>query len=125
MKFYVVFRVLHPDTGRSLEVYSDQPGVQLYTSNFMPDPTGIINPEDINTQYFYATEKSGVKEHALIGKKGAKYLKHGAFCLETQKFPDAVNHSNFATSIINPGETYCHDVLYKFGVVKRDPNQCN
>ncbi|PSN40772.1 Aldose 1-epimerase [Blattella germanica] len=55
-----------------MEVYSDQPGVQLYTANFLPNTCA--------------------GDSALIGKNGAKYMKHGAFCLETQNFPDAVNH---------------------------------
>lgn len=65
-----VAKVLHPASGRSLEVYSNQPGVQFYTSNFLPEKN--------NT--------------GILGKNGAKYFKHGAFCLETQNYPDAVNH---------------------------------
>jgi aldose 1-epimerase len=58
-----------------MEVYSDQPGVQLYTANFLPDPS------------------SG--ETMTAGKNGANYMKQGAFCLETQNFPDAVNHVSY------------------------------
>jgi len=65
-----VAQVLHPTSGRTLEVYSNQPGVQFYTSNFLPERN--------NT--------------AIVGKNGAKYFKHAAFCLETQNYPDAVNH---------------------------------
>lgn len=69
-----VARALHPTSGRYLEVYSNQPGVQFYTANFLPEQgsTGIL------------------------GKNGSKYFKHGAFCLETQNFPDAINHVSVA-----------------------------
>jgi len=92
-----VARATHPPSGRFMEVYSDQPGVQFYTANFLPDPS------------------SGDKLTA--GKKGAYYMKHGAFCLETQNFPDAVNHMNFPNSILYPGQTYIHRVIYQFGVL--------
>lgn len=90
--------VTHPPSGRFLEVHSNQPGVQLYTSNFLPSPS----------------------EPALIGRNGAGYRRHGAFCLETQTYPDAVHHSNFPTSILNPGEEYDHRVVYKFGVYNNE-----
>ncbi|KAJ2941130.1 hypothetical protein O0L34_g10365 [Tuta absoluta] len=93
-----VSRVSHPSTGRYLEVYSNQPGVQFYTSNFLPAPD----------------------QPALIGKGGVGYRRRGAFCLETQTYPDAVHHANFPTVILNPGEVYCHQVLYKFGVDKEN-----
>ncbi|KAL6430796.1 hypothetical protein ACFW04_006963 [Cataglyphis niger] len=90
----LVAKVLHPDSGRSLEVYSNQPGVQLYTSNFLPERN--------NT--------------GILGKDGVRYFKHAAFCLETQNYPDAVNHENFPNSILRPGAKYNHIVIYKFGV---------
>ncbi|KAH8266057.1 hypothetical protein KR038_001536 [Drosophila bunnanda] len=93
-----VAKATHPPTGRWLEVVSNQPGVQFYTSNFMPD-----------------VERG---ETPIPGKDGAQYAKHGAFCLETQKFPDSVNHSNFPTTILRPGESYSHEVIYKFGVCR-------
>ncbi|XP_031827207.1 galactose mutarotase isoform X2 [Nomia melanderi] len=89
-----VAKVLHPTSGRYLEVYSNQPGVQFYTANFLP-----------------AEGSTGVQ-----GKDKAEYFKHGAFCLETQDYPDAVNHENFPNSILEPGEIYRHNVIYKFGV---------
>ncbi|KAG6440262.1 hypothetical protein O3G_MSEX001234 [Manduca sexta] len=91
-----VSRVVHPSSGRFLEVYSDQPGVQFYTSNFLPSPS----------------------EAALVGKDGVGYRKHGAFCLETQNFPDAVHHTNFPRAVLYPGEVYKHSVVYKFGAEK-------
>ncbi|CAK1588995.1 unnamed protein product [Parnassius mnemosyne] len=91
-----VSRVNHPQSGRYLEVHSDQPGVQLYTSNFLPSPD----------------------EPALIGKSGVGYRRHAAFCLETQNYPDAIHHPNFPSPILKPGEIYRHRVTYSFGVVK-------
>lgn len=87
-------KVVHPGTGRTLEVYTNQPGVQFYTANFIPE-----------------TNTSGI-----AGKDGKVYFKHGAFCLETQNYPDAVNHENFPNSIVRPGDLYYHTVEYKFGV---------
>ena len=61
--------------------------MQLYTSNWLKD------------------EK---------GKGGKVYQKYGALCLETQAFPDAVNHPNFPSEIVRPGGVYQHDMLFKF-----------
>nr|CAD7605250.1 unnamed protein product [Timema genevievae] len=61
-----VARVEHPTSGIAMEVHADQPGVQFYTGN------GLSN--------------------ATVGKGSTPYSKHGAFCLETQNYPDAVNH---------------------------------
>ncbi|HEY7117917.1 MAG TPA: aldose epimerase family protein [Tepidisphaeraceae bacterium] len=83
-------RVSDPDTGRTLEVRTDQPGVQLYTGNFLD-----------------GTIKSGIG--------GKPYVKHYAFCLETQHFPDSVNHPSFPTTELKPGQTFTSTTLYKFG----------
>ncbi|XP_055616929.1 galactose mutarotase [Toxorhynchites rutilus septentrionalis] len=115
-------RVTHPHSGRVLEVYTDQPGVQLYTSNSMPDPNRNIRPKPVNAPEYYDVTRlepvvgSMSPEQPIKGKGGAKYFKHGAFCLETQNYPDAVNHANFPNSILVPGETYNHEVVYKFGL---------
>lgn len=106
-----VSRVIHEKSGRSLEVYSDQPGVQFYTSNYMPDNADTIHPEGIKKL------SSPNRAEPIPGKAGVKYQKHGAFCLETQKYPDATNHPTFPNTILNPGETHCHVVAYKFGIV--------
>lgn len=92
-----VSRVSHPKTGRFMEVHSDQPGVQLYTSNFLP-------ADD---------------EPALAGKSGVGYRRHGAFCLETQKYPDAVHHPHFSTPILKPGDVYRHRVAFSFAVERQ------
>ncbi|XP_053616504.1 galactose mutarotase [Plodia interpunctella] len=90
-----VSRVEHP-CGRSLEIYCNQPGVQFYTANFLPAPS----------------------DSALVGKSGEGYRRHGAFCLETQIYPDAVHHDNFPSPVLVPGELYKHVVVYKFGVAQ-------
>lgn len=115
-------RVVHPRSGRVLEVYTDQPGVQLYTSNFMPDPNRNIRPRPVNAaDYYEVTHLEPVvpamsSDPPIHGKGGARYFKHGAFCLETQNFPDAINHAEFPNSVLVPGRTYVHEVVYKFGV---------
>ncbi|KAF7390192.1 hypothetical protein HZH68_012049 [Vespula germanica] len=91
-----VAEVEHVGSGRYMTVHSNQPGVQLYTANFLP-----------------ATNATGI-----LGKDGKHYFRHGALCLETQNYPDAVNHANFPNSILRPGQLYLHTVCYKFGVKK-------
>jgi len=86
-----VCRVDHPSSGRWLECFTNQPGVQFYTGNFIPT------------------------DESLKGKMGAIYKKHGGFCLETQKFPDSINHPNFPSCVVRPGEHYNHTVIYKLG----------
>ncbi len=81
-------RVSDPKTGRVMELYTTEPGVQLYTANFL----------------------DGKRK----AKGGAVYGKHQAFCLETQHFPDSVNHANFPSVILRPGETYSQTTVYKF-----------
>jgi aldose 1-epimerase len=78
-------RVKDPDTGRVMEVYTTQPGIQLYTGNFL---TGA-EPE-----------------------RGAK--QHEAFCLETQHFPDSPNQKSFPSAVLRPGETYKQTTVHKF-----------
>jgi len=77
-----------PASGRVLEVFTTQPGLQLYTANW-------INNEK--------------------GKEGKRYGRRWAFCLETQHFADAVNKPHFPSTILNPGEEYRHSCIYKFG----------
>lgn len=74
-----VARVYHPDSGRVMEVYSNQPGVQFYTSNSIPE-----DPK------FYKGDAKSLKR--LVGKDNTNYYKHSALCLETQNYPDAINH---------------------------------
>lgn len=65
-------RVEESGSGRGLTIHSDQPGIQFYTANFLPD--------------------EAAQEAGLVGKGGAVYWKHGAMCMETQNYPDAINH---------------------------------
>ncbi|KAB0799645.1 hypothetical protein PPYR_07525 [Photinus pyralis] len=96
-----IARALHPPSGRVLEVYSNQPGVQFYTSNSIPG-----DPKD----------DKGDQSKRLIGKGECVYHKHGAFCFETQNWPDAINHKNFPKASLYPGETYDHTCIYKFWI---------
>ncbi|XP_038606652.1 galactose mutarotase [Tachyglossus aculeatus] len=86
-------RVYHPPSGRQLEVYTTQPGVQFYTGNFL--------------------------EESLKGKGGVSYPKHSGFCLETQNWPDAVNKPHFPSVLLQPGEEYNHTTWFNFSVVKK------
>jgi aldose 1-epimerase len=85
--FRQVARVEDPKSGRGMEVWANQPGVQLYTSNW------VINEK---------------------GKNGKVYGQYGALCLETQAYPDAVNHPEFPSSIVRPGHVYKHDMVFRF-----------
>lgn len=81
-------RVYEPQTGRVLEVHTTQPGVQLYTANYL--------------------------DGSLLGKGGVVYGRQTAFCLETQHFPDSVNHPEFPSTILRPGEIYRQTTVHKF-----------
>ncbi|XP_065877101.1 uncharacterized protein [Euphorbia lathyris] len=74
-------------SGRKLELRTDKPGVQFYTGNMLDN---------------------------VEGKDGSVYSKHAGFCLETQGFPDAVNHPNFPSQIVFPGQIYRHFMVYRF-----------
>ena len=82
-------RVTESGSGRVMEVLTDQPGVQLYTANHF-GPDGI--------------EYNG----------GVRFPRHGALCLETQNFPDAINHPNFPKAVLRPGEVYRHATTFRF-----------
>jgi aldose 1-epimerase len=81
-------RVHEPKTGRVLEMSTTEPGVQFYTGNFL--------------------------DGTLKGKGGTVYRKHAGFCLEAQHFPDSVNHPEFPSTILRPGQTYTQTTVYKF-----------
>ncbi|KAK1683627.1 hypothetical protein QYE76_044475 [Lolium multiflorum] len=74
-------------SGRGLELSANQPAMQFYTGNWLN-----------NTK----------------GKDGKVYNQYGGFCLETQAYPDAVNHPEFPSIIVRPGQVYKHDMVYKF-----------
>jgi aldose 1-epimerase len=89
--------VEEPESGRIMEVWTDQPGIQLYTGNFL--------------------------DGTVVGKGGRAYGKHAAFCLETQHFPDSPNHPHFPSTILRPGEVYRTVSLYKFSVGVTPPSK--
>ncbi len=81
-------RASEPKTGRIMEMYTTEPGVQFYTGNFL--------------------------DGKIKGHGGVLYKKHAGFCLEAQHFPDALHHDNFASIVLKPGETYKQTTIYKF-----------
>ncbi|UCH63514.1 MAG: galactose mutarotase [Fidelibacterota bacterium] len=83
-------RVHEPTSGRIMEVYTDQPGVQLYTGNFL--------------------------DGSNVGKGSAAYGHRSGFCLETQHFPDSPNRADFPSTVLRPGETYSSCTIYRFSV---------
>jgi aldose 1-epimerase len=89
-KLALAARVYDPKTGRVMEMFTTEPGVQLYTANFL--------------------------DGKLKGKGGVTYQKHQAFCLEAQHFPDSVNHPEFPSVILRPGQTYIQTTVYKLSV---------
>ena len=81
-------RVTEPTSGRTMEVWTTEPGVQFYSGNFL--------------------------DGTLRGKGGVTYNKRAAFCLETQHFPDSPNQEAFPTTVLRPGETYRSQTEYRF-----------
>ena len=81
-------RVYEPTSGRVMEVFTTEPGIQFYTGNFL---------DGSNT-----------------GRDGVVYKKHQGFCLEAHHFPDAVHHANFPSIILKPGAAYAQTTIYKF-----------
>lgn len=86
----VAARLYSPKSGISMEVYTDQPGIQVYTGNML--------------------------DGSRIGKKGKAYDKQAAICLETQQFPDSPNKPDWPTTSLEVGQTYRHSCRYQFGV---------
>jgi aldose 1-epimerase len=81
-------RVYEPTSGRVMEVYTTEPGIQFYSGNFL--------------------------DGTLTGKEGRVYKHRYGFCLETQHYPDSPNHPNFPSTILKPGQTYESETMYKF-----------
>jgi aldose 1-epimerase len=78
-----------PASGRTLELLSDQPGIQVYTGNYL--------------------------DGSVKGKGGVAYGKQGAVCLETQNYPDAIHHPDWPSMRLEPGQTYRHTMVHRFG----------
>jgi aldose 1-epimerase len=84
-----VAHVLEPRSGRTMAVTTTEPGMQLYTANFL--------------------------DGTLIGKSGRRYQQHAGFCLETQHFPDSPNRPEFPTTLLRPNERYHSTTIFTFG----------
>lgn len=82
-------RIKDPSSSRVLNLWTNAPGMQFYTANYV----------------------NGIK-----GKGGAIYEKHSAVCLETQGFPNAINQPDFPSTVVRPGEKYTHTMVYEFSV---------
>jgi aldose 1-epimerase len=85
----IAARLAHPQSGRTVEIETTEPGLHLYTG-------GMLGP-------------------ALHGKAGARYHKHGALALETQHFPDSPNVPSFPDTILRPGGEFISRTVYRFG----------
>jgi len=84
----LIARAFSPQSGRVMEIETTEPGVQLYTGNFL--------------------------DGTLTGKNGAVYEQNHAFCLEAQHFPDSVNQPAFPNTILRPGQTYRQTPIHRF-----------
>jgi aldose 1-epimerase len=87
-KLRLAAKVSDPASGREMEVWTTEPGVQLYTANWL--------------------------DGKIVGKGGVAYQKYGAICLEAQHYPDSPNHPTFPKTLLRPGETYTQETIYKF-----------
>lgn len=85
-----VAKVVEPKTGRILEVFTTEPGVQFYSGNFIGN---------------------------LQGKSGRLYGRRSGFCLETQHYPDSPNQPSFPTAVLKPGQRYHTTTVHKFSTV--------
>ncbi len=86
-----VATLYHSASGRFMEVFTTEPGLQFYSGNFL----------------------DGTLKHT---KNGKKYVLHAGLCLETQHFPDGPNQTTFPNTILKPGEKYSHQARYQFSV---------
>ena len=85
-------KLFDPVSGRFIEVYTNEPGLQLYSGNFLNEKT--------------------------MGKKKVNYKRRSALCLETQHFPNSPNQNDFPSTILEPNEKYYSICIYKFGIEK-------
>ena len=91
-EFSFCARCESPKTGIVMEVYTTEPGMQLYTGNWMTDK--------------------------LTGKNGMKYPERSAVCFETQHFPDSINNPDYPTTELHPGETFTSKTAFKFSTIQ-------
>ena len=87
-EFGLMARVVEPNSGRVMEVWSDEPGLQFYAGNFL--------------------------DGSLTGKDGKVYQRRYAFCMEPQHYPDSPNKPNWPSVELKPGQTYHNIIEYKF-----------
>jgi aldose 1-epimerase len=87
-KITLAAEVFEPTTGRKMQVYTTEPGLQFYSGNFL--------------------------DGSDVGKEGVQYDYRSAFCLEAQHYPDSPNHDNFPSTALEPGEKYTQQTIYKF-----------
>ncbi len=87
---YIAAKVKESKSGRVMEVFTNEPGVQFYGGNFLEGKT--------------------------TGKKGGVYERRGAFCLETQHFPNSPNQGNFPSTLLEPGQEYRSICVYRFSI---------
>ncbi len=90
-KFGIAAWAFERYSGRTIACHTDQPGVQLWTMNFEPGKD-------------------------LVCTGGFQVPKHGGFCLETQHFPDSINHPEFPSCVLRPGEVFRSRTEYRFGL---------
>ncbi|KAJ6633414.1 Galactose mutarotase [Pseudolycoriella hygida] len=125
-------RVLHPTSGRYVEIYTDQGGIQFYTADYFPDVSNEAIPMAMDDSFDRDTvdlELTGKSDHSLKsgvlysrggeikGKDGASYERHGAFCINSLGLPAEDIGNNFKNNIVIPSYDYQHRIIYKFGVV--------
>ena len=89
-KLKLAASVIEPQSGRKMEVWTTEPGLQFYSGNFL--------------------------NGSIVGKEGKTYKHRYGFCLETQHFPDSPNQPDFPSTTLLPGETYQTKTVYKFSV---------
>lgn len=82
--------LMDPHSGRALRIFTDQPGIQVYSANYW--------------------------DGSIRGQQGKLYLQHGAVALETQAFPDSPNHPHFPDTILSPGDVYRRHTIFAFDV---------
>ncbi len=86
----VAAKLTSPESGITLEVYTNEPGVQVYTGNFL--------------------------DGTVTGKKGIVYNQRASVCLETQHYPDSPNKADWPSVVLEPGQTYNSECIFKFSV---------
>ena len=89
---WLAARVHELTSGRIMEIFTSEPGVQFYSGNFL--------------------------DGSIIGKEGIAYQHRAGFCPETQHYPDSPNKDNFPSTVLNPGETYRTTTVHKFSVAR-------